>query len=507
MDDKNGNTARHVGLLPRLWSWLRGVEEAPALLPAPRAEVIPNVEGGEVNLLHKNTLREDLRIEFDLWAFSEPSPADPDVLQLFVDNHADNPVATRSWDAPVAAADLFILLPKRYLTEGVHELRYRVTVGVSGETSESAPLTFTVDTTAADLGNDRGQLIFPPEVGAGLTARYLGTHQDQLIAEMPDYYPIRVGDVLTWYWEEVLIGALPMGSKTLATADLSQPLQVVFTGDQIRAAGDGLRYVSYDIADRAGNVSGLARGVALQVSAAPVPRYWPAPQVRDSYDMPVSWTLDPMRAQSGVSVLIPANAVFYANEIVVVRWGVPGAPGYAQGVTSITGTGPWRVAFAKHVVAAAIGGAVTITYQLRDDPEQAASTPVELQVSDIPASGLPQVQSMAANAAGGRISLAALPAQGDTISLRQWPLIATGQKIKLWAQGTGSNGLPTDHWLMRELPVSATHVSSGVSTLLSKAWLASLVSNSVLHVYVQVSFDGGGRWLPFPDSGPLRVVP
>lgn len=507
MDGKSGGADSHHGLWRRVWWWLRGIYWSRALLPAPRAQVIPNIDGGEHNLLHKNQLRNDLRIEFDLWAFSEPTPSGPDMLELFLDDRVA-PVATRTWDAPIQADQLFIMLDKAYLTsEGPHQLYYRVTLGISGTQSDSDVFGFHVDATRADLNDDDERLIFPPDASTEITARYLELHDDQVVAVVPDYYSVRVGDRVTPYWEQAPVGSLALPEKTLGLEDLGKPIALVFTGTQIRRLGDGLRYVTYRVTDRAGNESNLSAPVVLNVNAAPLPRYWPAPQVKDSFGTVVPAVLNPLNATNGVTVWVPANAVFHPEEVASIFWGAPGSPGAAQTTAFISGAGPWRGFITKEQVAAHIGRSLIITYGLLDNNDLPVSNPLRLMVASIGHEHLPQVQSTAAINNNGRISLATLTDTGDTIRLPPWPLIATTQTIKLWVVGSGQDGLTSECHLLNAAPVTPTYVSSGVVVTLGKDWLASLRINSVLVIYVTVSFNGSEDWVTFPSSGNIVVVP
>jgi len=139
-----------AGFWRGLWSRVRRCWARAPLLPAPWAQTLPNVDGGEINLLHKSQLRAPLRIEFDMWQFSDPMPAYPEVLELFIDNNA-TPVATRSWDAPVQADELFVMLDEMYLTDGPHALHYRVTLSSVGDSADSESFPFVVDRVPGDL--------------------------------------------------------------------------------------------------------------------------------------------------------------------------------------------------------------------------------------------------------------------------------------------------------------------------------------------------------------------
>ncbi|KPW57050.1 hypothetical protein ALO80_200055, partial [Pseudomonas caricapapayae] len=91
------------------------------------------------------------------------------------------------WTEPVQSADLFSMIAQQYLIEGQHRLRYSVETANQVQT-ESETLVFVIDKTAP-VFEDEGALIFPEEIiSDGLTAAWLDTHGDTLLAEVPAYF-------------------------------------------------------------------------------------------------------------------------------------------------------------------------------------------------------------------------------------------------------------------------------------------------------------------------------
>lgn len=504
MADDNGGACSQGTLLDRIGRWLRRHTEAPNTVVAPWAEVLDNIPGGERNLLHKTQLRADLRIEFPQWAFSEPSPFDPDVLELFIDSF-DLPVATRSWTASIAADDLFIMLPQRYLTPGEHTVYYRVTLGTSGTSTDSDLFDFTVNTTVPELEGDSGRLVFPAELEQGLTARYLELHGDCVEAEAPEHYPLRCGDVLTWYWELQPVGSLVMGRKVLGLDDLGLPLIITCAGPDIRTQGDGQRYITYDVSSRAGYTSRLSRAVALQVDVAPIPRHWPAATVFDSSGSQVYGVLDPTRALTGVTVRIPAEAIFYEGEVASVQWAVTGSVGATEVTAVITGPGPWSANVGSEYIAAHIGKSLEVVYRLQGNDGYPPSARLTVRVNALAQANLAAVQSKAGAQNSGRISLARVPANGDELSLARWPLIAVRQRLKMYADGTLKSGSASRQWLYNDVAVTSGQASSGVKTVLARTWLALLQPSTPVTLRASVSFDEGQTWTEFPTL-PLTII-
>lgn len=485
------------------WARLQRVffdrQPAPQLLAAPRAQTLENTGDSGENLLHKNQVREDLRIEFDLWAFSEPGPHDPETLQLFLTQYGEQVVATRTWTAPITPEQCFIMLPQRFLTQGRHELFYKVALGSSGSTDTSEVFPFTIDLTAAELDSaSGGQLLFPADALAGVTARYLETHNDRLEAVVPDYWPKRAGDRLSVYWEQQVLGSQLLYERTLSAQEAALPLVLAFTGDEIRSRADGQRFVSYHVWDRAGNRSDLSRAVMLQVDAAPIPRNWPAPTVQYANGDQIYGMLDPLRAANGVKVMVPAAAVFHAGETAEVHWGAHGTPGATVAPAYIEGNGPWPATIGKNYIAAHMGKTLVVNYDLEGDHTLPASAASSLLVSMI--SGLPTIQSATARPTPGHLSLSAVPEAGDPLTLAPWPLItANTQRIKLWAEGTASTGVKTTQLIRDNVAITSAEVSSGIAARLPLAWLRTLLIQRQFALHVQVSFDGGQGWHDFPS--------
>jgi hypothetical protein len=488
-----------------LRAWGSRYDKQTTKLPAPWAQALENIPGAEHNLLHKLQLRADLRVEFELWSFSEPSPSAPDYLDLFIDRRAE-PVARRHWIGPVTPDQLFILLPQEHLTAGVHSLVYRVMSGLSGETAESEVFEFTVVSGAPELGGDRGQLRCPDDLGEHLTAPYLAAHGDQLEVIAPAHYPLRAGDLLTWYWEHQPVGSLEMGHWALTADDLTRPLRVILPGEAIRERGDGLRYLTCDVTHRAGFVTGLSKPVALQVEVTPVPRQWPAPTVHDAFGAQFFGNINPLFALGGATVRIPATATFYSGERVLVQWGEAGMPGAARVVVSITGEGPWIASVGKHFIAAHMGKLLTVNYRLLGGTDDSpVSHSLAIAVGVVPQERFPTVQSRAGTVGSGRLSVSGVPPSGDPLHLAPWLFIAAGQKVRLSAQGTLHNGASELLSIVDGAEVSPPQASSGIGASLSSAWLAGLRLNTPLTLRVAVSFDGGECWFDFPDL-PLVLV-
>jgi hypothetical protein len=95
-----------------------------------------------------------------------------------------------------------------------------------GVAARSFPYTVTIDKQATLLNAD-SQLIFPPEVSPPpkeIDAFYLARpeNQDRVLARLPVYSEPKVGDVITWYWEEFPDSVNEVDTLTLELATTAQ---------------------------------------------------------------------------------------------------------------------------------------------------------------------------------------------------------------------------------------------------------------------------------------------
>ncbi|MBV6823776.1 hypothetical protein [Pseudomonas sp. PD9R] len=249
-----------------------------ALLPKPfNDDILDDINGGQTGLLPSSALGKELKIEFDMWPISNPSPEELEKVVLHWDG-ASTPIGSKSWTAPVPASDLFIMVPIRYLDDGEHTVQYTVTI-YTGQTVESEVLTLTIDSKAPVLNLVGNKLIFPAEViEAGVTTHYLETHDDQVETTVPTYATQSPGDVIIGKWEDPLDGASQqINSEPLTSANYTQPVVLTLTGDLIRNMGEGLRHVTYVVMDRAGNPSGESTRQPVEAALKPLPSPVPLP--------------------------------------------------------------------------------------------------------------------------------------------------------------------------------------------------------------------------------------
>jgi hypothetical protein len=119
-------------------------------LPEPVIDgLLPDVPGGDSNLLPETLTHEDLKVWFTPPQYSDPT-LDKETVELFVDYVDDTsvPICVREWTTPIQAPDQFVWLPRAWLAnernQGQHRLSYRFTV-YNNEHDQSNDLLITLD--------------------------------------------------------------------------------------------------------------------------------------------------------------------------------------------------------------------------------------------------------------------------------------------------------------------------------------------------------------------------
>lgn len=458
----------------------------PLILPAPGVKaVLPPIPGGEENLLPISALTRDLDVSFPRWAASNPSPTMPETLTLLWNGER---VAERVWQAPIEDDDLFILLPREHLKEGVHEVCYEVKLW-SGNVEGSQALTITIDTTPPQYPTTPARLQFQPEVElVGITRRYLENNENQVSAQVPQY-DFKPGDRLVAYWEE-----LAVGENEVLEVELTADLGVAFDGDVIERLGNGVRYASYRLQDRAGNSSSLSVPRDLKVNIEP-PALRPMPFIVEAQSGNPA-VLDPKNSTGGVTARVPEQSDDVARTEITLFWKGYGSYGSFQTATPTT-PGGLDFKIPPAAIPANLGRDVEVYYSVAfldyPDDEPEVSETYLLRVDKLPAQAFPNISC--AQAVNGVVSLAAVPGSGASITIPAWPYkaVAEGMRINVWMTGFDHQGAQIREDLLMAQPVPAN--SSPVTTSLAKAVLQQVKIATSFTLRAQVSFDKGDSYM------------
>lgn len=473
--------------LSRIMGWASASADDSTLLPPPEINaLLPDIPGGEHNLLPRSAWLAPLQVDIPMWQNSDPSPSTPEHLWVYWGtDEVEHKVLTQ----PVTPGDRVITVLQTKFIEGQHELKYTVRTS-NDEESGSEQLSITIDKTPPFLVNE-GPLKFPPAViSGGITEQYLNDNNDQVLAEVPDYLSPKPGDVITWYWSSSPTGSEIAGSRTLVLADIGQSIMLPFAGQLIRDRGDGTRYGFYRIEDRSGNDSPRSLAVQLQVSAQPVPRVLPAPTISEASGN----TLNPLNAINGATVVIPAAAVIRPGEKVFVQWAEPGGVG-AHRAEVPADQRQYKVPGDR--VPQHFGKSIPVYYEVEESGvvEPHVSITRSLTVSRI-TSGWPTVQCD--KVSGSQLDLSSFTGDAN-FTLDRWSFMAVGQYVNVAVAGldnnTGNNltiSVLTDY----QVPQAGAPINAGS---ISKTNLMRFRRNHLISVRVEVSFNEKQDYQTFPQ--------
>lgn len=482
-------------------NWMGTVAET-NVLAVPKVETLDNVPGGELNLLPNTAWQADLRVEFELWKNSSPSPAFPETLTFYWDG---NPIEEKEWTEKIDPDELFVMVEKIYLSEGEHTLMYKIVLSNSMP-DESDLLTITIDKTAPVVAPGVS-LVFPSEViDEGVTDAYLIRETDVVAQIGPAYTSIAVGDKILWYWSDSSVGENLVGEMTLTLADLGKPLpDVVFAGQMIRDQGDGVRYAHYRVQDRAGNLSQPSVRVELQVAATPVSRFFPWPTILNAQDERQETVLDPLKSTTGDTVVIPETAVFSPEDKVWVQWGAPDAFGAVR-IVAPSEDNPLHFPVPMRAIAAHLNKKLSVYYGV--EGLDAFSEITQLKVLKIDPGSYTRIQCE--GAFGQLLSYADVKEDGAALTLESWTMMTTDQVIKIEVTGVNNLGAAVELMVLDDHPVSPAELNMGIganrTVRVDKDFLNTLQRGSQFTIHVYVSFDGGETWPLYSANFPQTYV-
>lgn len=478
------------------------------LIPPTVPELLPDIEGGVENLLPMVASRVPLRVEFPMWANSNPSVQFPEHLALYWNQVL---VENKTWTQPISPDELFILVPTRFLLHGLHALHYQVTLFNNSQNS-SRILEINIDREAPEFIGDNNTLLFDADIlQNGVTEDYLAAFGDQVAAQIPPYWGAEPGDTIRWYWSDKAAGKEMAGMRVLGKDDVRRlspgsaankaPYTVTFEGDFIRNARDGLRFARYEIQDRAGTATQYSLTLAVDSKASPPPRKLKHPFIREavgSEENPFS-TLLPADAPNGVTFVVPKDTEIKPGETVTIHWGAPGTVGAYQTSTPIA-AGSREYLVPRAYIAPHMNSQVELYYQI-NIPNQPPSPSHFVTVRAI--TGLPVVQC--AKIQNAQLNLRTMGEKAQ-FTLGEWQYRDTTQFVKVWIEGVDRNDV-TKMLILPVVDALPVPTEGGIIALgsISKVDLQKLALNYQFRVSVQVSFDQQASWLKFPDVAATLV--
>lgn len=471
------------------------------VLDAPSAPVaLPDIPDGEPGLLPVAHINKPLRIEVPQWPISRPGPTHPETLSLYWDGEL---VGEKTWYAAIDPDERFIDVPAdSLLKEGEFKVSYCV-ASYNGTTTDSKPLTLTIDRTAPVLGGDRGRLEFPDLGSQPVTDKFLRDHDEVLRAQLPDYRVFMPGDTIVYYWDDEPLDNTQVGELTLTSVDAGKPVIIEYDGRVIRGRGDGGRYAQYLVRDRAGNESQTAVPKAVTVDAKPVPRALPMPVVVLAPGSQETVTLMLEDIDEPLEIRVPETAVIYPGEPFTVEW-APGLFG-EQSLPGVEGVSSYRVA--ERNVVALSGKTVPLRYAVEGSDGRWWSAVRRVKVEPIPPSRLsiPQLSGV-----DGRTLSLKDQVRDLTITLAPWKLITEDQWVRIEVNGVSSDGSSSRLQVMHNHAVTQSELASGLGAAgdvtLPLAFLRGLQLNQDFYVEVKVSYDAGRTWPALPNFVILAIT-
>jgi hypothetical protein len=283
---------------------------------------------------------------------------------------------------------------------------------------------------------------------------------------------------------------------TLELSDIGNPLMLTFSGQMLRDRGNGPRYATYRVRDRAGNESLPSANVRLQVNIQPPPLR-KHPTVKEAQNGPGTGVLDPrLYGVSGVTVVIPKQEDEDKEFKREVFWKGNGEEGSHHALLPNPSNKSEFLIPAKAIPPnIGAGRIVEIIYTVdtagsRPEP----SDPLKLTVKPIAVQDFnPPIDCpLAARGTPLKLKLASVPDDGTPLVLQPWVYQAQTQLINIWLTDSNSR---------EEYIRSAYPVVTGVNrAMLPKTFLQGVRINSIFAVHVSVSFDGGDSYLLFPTQ-------
>jgi hypothetical protein len=230
--------------------------------------VLEDIPGGQINLVPKSALADDVRVTFEPWPNSNPSETSPERLGLYWDGVEVN---SKEFTEPLTEYNRVIDLPKDKLSDGVHILKYIVDAPASGE-SESDPTTVTVDLVPPEFA-DPNPVILPSDLPTlenvpTITKAYLDKNPDGVLVEIPRWPAPQPGDQVLGFLEAEEDGdrQWPFEELELKLETINAPIRLTLTEEILRSNDASTRYISYRLMDRAKNITaGYSHTIKIKI--------------------------------------------------------------------------------------------------------------------------------------------------------------------------------------------------------------------------------------------------
>lgn len=245
--------------------------KAPILMPAEITNALPNVAGGQNNLLHRDTLfAEGAKLEIPLWDNNAEIPMTFDRMVVYINNVPRNPILL---EGPIATRYTWpyeLVIPENELGAAeVKSVRYEVTYATAGMDTSMTSSQFTVVRSDPNGGVAPAAIMLPTWVTSNnntVSKEGLAANGDMLTMAFTPPIDRNIGDTYDFYLS--FFDTAPFKSGPVS---ISGPVTVAVTAAELEARGAGDYYLTFTYTNRAGFPSPKAILVPVRVSLLPAP--------------------------------------------------------------------------------------------------------------------------------------------------------------------------------------------------------------------------------------------
>ncbi|WP_342622858.1 hypothetical protein [Pseudomonas alkylphenolica] len=340
-----------------------------ALAPAPAPPALAD------NLLLASVRNDDLQLSFIVNDNLNPQ----DEVQLLIDGVLVGPAVAIGNTPPGTAFTIDLAASDRVESLLPRQISYRFFFFPGAGEDDGPSVPFRVDLTEAGQPFLAPLTVDSTIVEKGLTADKLeGPDGAQFMKSLvASYNGAELGDTIQGF-----INNKPATNSftTVTNPDFNQDVQLNFTRDDIQAVGDGTLEFSYQITDRAGNVSDMSRLLTLSVLLKGELDDLLAPVVPANDNDGI---INEAEARGPADVEIPGNARLQPGDTVMVDWGGVRFTEVAIPVAGVTVQAPYAALYDtwKAAVGGAPGGAnavadIDVSYIIIRNGLSAGQSPV-----------------------------------------------------------------------------------------------------------------------------------
>ncbi|KWI31326.1 hypothetical protein WM04_15480 [Burkholderia ubonensis] len=456
----------------------------------------------EDGLLPRRALDADLVVEVDWWEgvrenYTLQAMWDGDLVGgtlVVTKQQEENPATIFQLSVPKQTFDPIVSDPT-----GGHDGNYRVSYlvkNVSEDPEEPEfPTIVEIDTVAPGGNRLEALVVKQTVIDHGLTPFEL--ENGQLPARVRLYLGVKEGDVITPFWYDV---EQPLLAHTVSEHEATgaEEIWLYFPEELILSEGDGRRWISYYVEDRAGNRSIDSERTEFDVRLRP-PLNLIAPTVTEANGT----TLDPMRAVGGATIQVRPYTGMGPGQDVQAVWLGPlegnqdswrSEPVEVEDEVALT----FRVE--PQFISANFGKTVQVSYAVTRDPDDPVpSNKLPLTVGRVPQANF-QTPSVPQPQSDGVYLYLSQVTGGAQINVRPWVFIAQGQRLYLSLQGEMSGSQNPVHVVENGVLITPEEVQAGVSRTVPWAYLQGLRIDGRLLITFEVSFDGGATRTKFKEA-------